>query len=180
MKRMKQRKIKNIFPFIRCHDNNIKSKVWEIDKNIYEKYRGKLHKNHGVLTELKQFIVSGLGRLPGYEMENLKESDHKQKIILCQEVLDVLDIVEPCVNLGRGLMMFELHSSLVMVSNMEFEKKRNAGQLLCRLLEAEKYLREAEKIVKLEPPSSPYGHLAATIKSNMADLSSYIESVKNM
>jgi len=149
-------------------------------KNIYNKYAGKLYKNHGVLTELKQYIISGLGRLPGYEMDDLKESDHKQKILLCQEVLEVLDIVEPGLTLGRGLMMFELHSSLVMVSNMEFEKKQNPGQLLCRLLEADKFLREAEKILKMEPRNSPYGHLAATIKSNLVDLNKYIETVKNM
>ena len=76
--------------------------------------------------------------------------------------------------------MFELHSSLVMVSNMEFEKKQNPGQLLCRLLEADKFLREAEKILKMEPRNSPYGHLAATVQSNMLELSTYIESVKNM
>jgi len=149
-------------------------------KNIFNKYSGKLHKNHGVLTELKQYLISGMGRLPGYEMEDLKESDHKQKIILCQEVLDVLEIVEPGLTLGRGLMMFELHSSLVMVSNMEFEKKQNSGQLLCRLLEADKFLRDAEKILKMEPRNSPYGHLAATVQSNLMDLSQYIESVKSM
>eukprot|EP00091_Calanus_sinicus_P025564 TRINITY_DN9801_c0_g1_i1.p1 TRINITY_DN9801_c0_g1~~TRINITY_DN9801_c0_g1_i1.p1 ORF type:complete len:119 (+),score=34.71 TRINITY_DN9801_c0_g1_i1:100-456(+) len=117
-----------------------------------------------------------MGRLPGYEMEDLKESDHKQKVLLCQEVLDVLDIVEPGITLGRGLMMFELHSSSVMVSNMEFVKKQNPGQLLCRLLEADKFLREAEKILKMEPRNSPYGHLSATVQSNMAELSAYIES----
>eukprot|EP00090_Calanus_glacialis_P007363 TRINITY_DN15811_c0_g1_i1.p1 TRINITY_DN15811_c0_g1~~TRINITY_DN15811_c0_g1_i1.p1 ORF type:complete len:518 (+),score=133.58 TRINITY_DN15811_c0_g1_i1:73-1626(+) len=149
-------------------------------KDIFKKYARKLHKNHGVLTELKQYLISGMGRLPGYEMDDLKESDHRQKVLLCQEALDVLDIVEPGMSLGRGLMMFELHSSLVMVSNMEFEKKQNPGQLLCRLLEADKFLREAEKILKMEPRNSPYGHLAATVQSNMLELSTYIESVKNM
>eukprot|EP00092_Neocalanus_flemingeri_P021681 GFUD01023519.1.p1 GENE.GFUD01023519.1~~GFUD01023519.1.p1 ORF type:complete len:518 (-),score=116.80 GFUD01023519.1:53-1606(-) len=149
-------------------------------KNIVTKYAGKLHKNHGVLTELKQYLISGMGRLPGYEMEDLKESDHKQKILLCQEVLEVLDKVEPGLSLGRGLMMFELHSSLVMVSNMEFEKKRNSGQLLCRLGEADKFLNEAAKILKMEPPNSPYGHLAATVRSNLVDLANYIQSVKDM
>ena len=96
-------------------------------------------------------------------MDDLKEWDHRQKVLLCQEALDVLDIVEPGMTIGRGLMMFELHSSLVMVSNMEFEKKQNPGQLLCRLLEADKFLSEAEKILKLEPRNSPYGHLTATV-----------------
>ena len=41
-------------------------------------------------------------------------------------------------------------------------------------------LREAAGILKLEAPGSPYGHLAATVQHNIADLSQYIESVKNM
>ena len=41
-------------------------------------------------------------------------------------------------------------------------------------------LREAAGILKLEAAGSPYGHLAATVQHNIADLSQYIESVKNM
>ena len=96
------------------------------------------------------------------------------------------------------------------VANMEFERKQNSGQLLQRLLEADKILRykiqsdekynincimniqrrepdrqinnlrEAAGILKLEAAGSPYGHLAATVQHNIADLSQYIESVKNM
>ena len=32
----------------------------------------------------------------------MKEADHKYKIQLCQEVLSVLDVVEPGLRLGRG------------------------------------------------------------------------------
>ena len=67
------------------------------------------------MVELKQIVVSGLGRLPGFEMQDLTEADHKEKIIFCDEVLSVLNRVEPGVSLGRGLMLFEMHSSLVMV-----------------------------------------------------------------
>ena len=40
--------------------------------------------------------------------------------------------------------------------------------------------REAAGILRLESAGSPYGHLAATVQNNIADLSQYIESVKNM
>ena len=90
---------------------------------------------------------------------------------------------------------------------MEFERRQNSGQLLSRLLEADKILRwdsslikrhcsidkakyyaqndldnqrEAAGILRLEAAGSPYGHLAASVQHNIADLSQYIESVKNM
>ena len=141
----------------RLDRNNLKAV-----RQVVNKYSDKLHKNNGVMVELKQIVVSGLGRLPGFEMQDLTESDHKEKIIFCDEVLTVLNRVEPGLTLGRGLMLFEMHSSLVMVSrplklrhtmivvmnlmkcqvaNMEFERRQNSGQLLSRLLEADKILR---------------------------------------
>ena len=84
-------------------------------RQLVTKCSEQLHKNNGVMVELKQIVVSGLGRLPGFEMQDLTESDHKEKIIFCDEVLTVLNRVEPGVSLGRGLMLFEMHSSLVMV-----------------------------------------------------------------
>ena len=36
------------------------------------------------------------------QVEDLKESDHKYKLELCSDVLSVLNIVEPGLNLGRG------------------------------------------------------------------------------
>lgn len=84
-------------------------------KQLLTKFSALLHKNNGVLVELKQILVSGIGRLPGFEMQDLREADHKEKIVLCDEVLTVLNKVEPGLSLGRGLMLFELHSSVVMV-----------------------------------------------------------------
>lgn len=63
---------------------------------------------------------------------------------------------------------------------MEFERRQSSGELLARLLEADRLLREAAAILRLEAASSPYGHLAATVQANLADLAGYIESVKNM
>merc|ERR1712200_94854 len=147
-------------------------------KNLLNKYKSKLDSNHGVLTELKQMIVSGYGRLPGYMVEDMKEADHMIKIQLAQEILAVLDIVEPGLNLPRGLILFELHTSFVMAANIQFEKSRNPNQLLVRLLEAENFLNEADKIIRLEPASSPYGHLVQTIQMNKHELAEYIQNVK--
>ena len=93
--------------------NNIK----EV-KDLLTKYSTLLYKNNGVMVELKQIVISGMGRLPGYQMHEMKEAQHKEKILLCHDVLSVLNKIEPGMTLGRGLMLFELHSSLVMVSSL--------------------------------------------------------------
>ena len=148
--------------------------------SFMEKCRGVLYRDHGVLTECKQLVISGLGRLPGYSMEQLGEREHRTKVTLCREVLSVLDKVEPGISLGRGLIMFELHSSLVSLANMEFKKRQVPPKLLSSLLEADKYLKESGRILKFEPSNSPYGPLASSINSNIEELSQYIEQVKFM
>ena len=156
------------------NSNNLKEVM-----RVHSKFSPYLHPNHGVLTELKQYLISGLGRLPGYSMTELKESDHLQKICLCKSVLEVLDIVDPGLSLGRGLMLYELHSSLVSVSNTQYEVTKNPALLLTKLQEAESYLKEAAKILSVEPHNSQYGELASNAKESIAELAQYIQTINN-
>ena len=88
-------------------------------KSLIKFYSSRLHRNHTLLVELKQFLVSALGRVPGHSMEELGEADLRLKLLLCQQLLSVLDLVSPGLSLGRGLILFELHSVLVMIANTE-------------------------------------------------------------
>ena len=42
----------------------------------------------------------------------------------------MLDKVDPGLSLGRGLVLFELHSVLVCLANAEFERQHNSSRLL--------------------------------------------------
>jgi len=155
------------------NSNNLKEVM-----RVLSKFSPYLHPHHGVLTELKQYLVSGLGRLPGYTMADLSQSDQVQKLVLCRQVLEVLDIVDPGLSLGRGLMLYELHSTLVSLANMQYETSKNTAQLVNKLLEAESYLTEAAKILSVEPPNSPYGEIANNAKQSIGDLEQYIKSLQ--
>ena len=89
-------------------------------KSLIKFYSTRLHRNHTLLVELKQFLVSALGRVPGHTMEELGEADLRLKLLLCQQLLSVLDLVSPGLSLGRGLILFELHSVLVMIANTDY------------------------------------------------------------
>ena len=108
----------------------------------------------------------------------MKESEHRQKIKLCQQVLEVLDIVDPGLSMGRGLILFELHSTVINVANLEFEQTHNHNSLLNRLQEAKSYLLEAGKILSVEPQNSTYGQLASSIKPSMTELAEYIQTIQ--
>ena len=42
------------------------------------------------------------------------------KVVACQQLLGLLDVVSPGLSLGRGLVLYELHSALVMLANTEY------------------------------------------------------------
>jgi len=176
---VKAEDVRNILKELQRETTGLNSNNLKEVMRVISKFSPYLHPHHGVLTELKQYLISGLGRLPGYSVTELKESDHLQKICLCRSVLEVLDIVDPGLSLGRGLMLYELHSSLVSVSNIQYEVTKNSTLLLSKLQEAESYLKEAAKILSAEPSNSPYGELANNAKQSMADLAQYIQTLNN-
>ena len=70
-------------------------------KSILKVYSTRLHKKHTLVTEVKQLLVSGLGRLPGFTMEELSDTDLRLKLVCCQQLLSLLDIISPGLTLGR-------------------------------------------------------------------------------
>ena len=55
-------------------------------------------------------------------LRNLREPSFEAvlKVVACQQLLGLLDTVSPGLSLGRGLVLYELHSALVMVANTEY------------------------------------------------------------
>ena len=82
-------------------------------------------------------------------MEEMGEDDIKLKIVLCQQLLEVQDIINPGLTLGRGLILYELHSALVMLANLEYAVSHNTNKLTNKLEESEALLLEAIRILSI-------------------------------
>ena len=113
-------------------------------------------------------------------MEELTEDDIQLKILLCQQLLEVQDIVNPGLTLGRGLILYELHSALVMIANLQFSLTQNTKNLLGKLQESEALLVEAIRILSVESDSSEYGHIKLAADESFQQLEQYLESVRRM
>ena len=70
-------------------------------KSLLKKYSGALHRNHTLVTEVKQLLVSGLGRSAGHSLDELSDADLRLKMMCCQQLLSLLDIVSPGLSLGK-------------------------------------------------------------------------------
>ena len=113
-------------------------------------------------------------------MEEMGEDDIKLKIVLCQQLLEVQDIINPGLTLGRGLILYELHSALVMLANLEYALSHNTSNLTNKLLESEALLMEAIRILSPESPNSEFGQVKRAAGESYQQLSQYLESVRTM
>ena len=121
-----------------------------------------------------------LGRAAGFSMEEMGEDDIKLKIVLCQQLLEVQDIINPGLTLGRGLILYELHSALVMLANLEYAVSHNTNKLTNKLEESEALLLEAIRILSPESHYSEFGHVKMAAAESYQQLSQYLETVRNM
>lgn len=76
----------------------------------------------------------------------------KRKVELCQELLEVAEILDGGWSIFRGNLLLDLQEALVVQAKREFEKdlltKANVQE---KLTEAMELLKEAVEIMKLEP-----------------------------
>lgn len=76
----------------------------------------------------------------------------KRKVELCQELLEVADILDGGWSIFRGNLLLDLQEALVVQAKREFEKglltKANVQE---KLSESMELLKEAVEIMKLEP-----------------------------
>ena len=193
------RQLADILRSVRAEADNLNKTDVTSLKALVKRLSRKLHRNHSIMIELKQLLVSGrfiqpsvavlevltshlvgLGRAPGYSMEEMGEDDIKLKIVLCQQLLEVQDIINPGLTLGRGLLLYELHSALVMLANLEYALSHNTTNLTNKLEESEALLLEAIKILSPESPYSEFGQVKMAAGESYQQLSQYLESVRTM
>ena len=91
-------------------------KVEEYEKFL-KKYSTVVHENHVLLIDKKYNLAKMYGRMEGYEVDQMSDDQLKRKRQLCEEVLKVLDQIMPGRSRKRGMMKYELHLPLVMLTN---------------------------------------------------------------
>ncbi|XP_059097144.1 uncharacterized protein LOC131891555 isoform X2 [Tigriopus californicus] len=102
-----------------------------------------------------------------------------QKVQYCAIVLRVLDKLEPGLSLGRGIVLYEMQSTLVQIANVEFEKDQTrVTELMASLVKAKEMLVTADQCLALEPPQSPIRLQFGHIQGDVQELDNYIEMVK--
>lgn len=78
-------------------------------ESISKKYRSILHPRHYIHTCVRQALSQLYGRAEGYTLDDLPDLLLERKVELCQELLKVMDIVEPGYTRLRGKLALPLY-----------------------------------------------------------------------
>ncbi|XP_053669848.1 SET domain-containing protein SmydA-8 [Anopheles nili] len=118
-----------------------------------------LHDNHYLLLAAKHSLCELYGKIEGYLIPQLSVEQLKRKETLCRDLLEVVDQLEPGLSRLRGTIMYEIHVPLLIESGQLFQRGViQRAELRRRLKEVQRFLRESERILALEPEGSPeYG-----------------------
>jgi hypothetical protein len=115
----------------------------------------------------------------GNDLHDLNEKDivHKQK--LCMEILNVANVISPGISRLRGVVMYELQSTLSTYARRKFSSGEISVDHLKNILkEVRKYLKECIQIFSYEPTCIQEGRLAAIARLDLVELETYVDSVE--
>ncbi|CAH1104725.1 unnamed protein product [Psylliodes chrysocephalus] len=133
----------------------------EARETLYKKYKSVLHPKNSYMTILRSGLVQLYGKAEGYALSDLPDLILERKVELCNQLLEVLDVIEPGNSRIRGLILFELHGPLMVLARHQYQNdvidKEKFKKELRRIIDI---LGQSLKILKQEPPSLPEGQLA--------------------
>ena len=106
----------------------------------------KFHEHHSLVLHLKMNICRELGKNLNDTFPSSIENHNEKKIILCEEILTVLDIIEPGLTVNRGVLLYELADALLQREKGKLDATNNNNLVHT----CEKYLYEASKCLEHE------------------------------
>ena len=91
------------------------------------KYSSQLTPSHGLLLETKQHLAAALGRVEDYRYDQLSLEDLQLKISISQDLLNILNVLEPGMSKSRGITlldMAECKARLIMTKHRDDKGKK--------------------------------------------------------
>lgn len=129
------------------------------------------HNNHYLIIDIKQNVAA---LLRSYLMNPIfrpgkLELDRKTK--LCEDILRVLQIIQPGISRLKAIALYEKYSSYAELHRLKFhEEDISESELLEALKDAEIMLRESIRMLLYEPVDSPEGRLTKSMLKELKDL----------
>ena len=127
---------------------------------IFRKYRSVFHPKNAYMTIVRSALTQLYGRADGYTIEDLPDLLLERKVELCNQLMEVLDVIEPGFSRIRGITLYELHAPLMILArNLYTSGAISKDEFRKKLQEAIDTLGKSVEILKNEVPDSNEGQL---------------------
>ncbi|KAF6204066.1 hypothetical protein GE061_002406 [Apolygus lucorum] len=153
----------------------------ESAEKVLRNYKSSLHPRHAFNQSIYLMLSQLYGRAEGYTMDMLPDIILEWKAELGQFILDALAIVEPGITRMRGRLLFELHSSYLMMSRSKLQQKViTLEKFKDEINKVIAMLEESSKILELEPAGSLDAQMAQSAKGFIDQLRTSIDSMSEL
>lgn len=85
-------------------------------ETLYKKYKSVLHPKNSYMNILRSALVQLYGKADGYSLDDLPDIILERKVELCNQLLEVLDVIEPGRSRIRGRCMQVLKGYFALLS----------------------------------------------------------------
>lgn len=135
------------------------------------KYSKVFHRNHYVFLSAKHSLCQLYGKVEGFLINEMSREELKRKQKHCEDLLEVIDVLEPGTSRLRGVILYELHAPMMMVLNLEMESgKLKMSDYRRRLKAVSTILRKAYEILAQEPDGSSEKQMAVAAKAALESM----------
>ncbi|XP_021915555.1 protein msta-like isoform X2 [Zootermopsis nevadensis] len=129
------------------------------------RYQNVLHPNHYHCLGVQHSLCQLYGKAPGFLINDMTEAQLRHKRDLCRQLLKVVDVLEPGYSRLRGVLLYELHAPLMILTTRGVEAHALAYRdLRSRLKEVAACLEESSIILNFEPETSNEGMMGRAAK----------------
>lgn len=135
-------------------DAQLQQEIESLDKTTPEafedflyRHRIELHERNTHILQAKYALTQLYGTAPGYSMEELSEKSLQRKVDLCEELLELSNLIDGGWSIFRGNLLIDLEDSVV-TQAMRLENPTECEE---KLRKAADLLQEIKSIMKHEP-----------------------------
>lgn len=159
---------------------NIGMDLRRLEQSIL-KYSEILNPKHSFVIELKQNVAAILREIAVNNLSHPPKKVLKRKLELCEEILPILQSLQPGISRMTGIALYESHVPLVQLAHRNYESKEiKCDELLKNLIKAELWLKESISMLIYEHPTTPEGKLGKRGMSELKELRETIKGVKGL
>lgn len=143
-------------------------------ENVLTKYSKILHPNHYLMITMKENLID----MYGWQLSNQIDNDNAviecldRKLVLCREILAVLNVIQPGLNRARGMSIYEIFTSIGAIIKKNSASIANRSELI---KECKQLMNECLTIFDWEDESSLEHYLADICRKIGDDLRSLEE-----